>query len=503
MTALSICSSNLAKCTRRVLPPAFAGSMALFCTCLPTSPVAAQPTQTLPDLIAIIERQEELIRRQGERIDELERRLDDRARGSEPSIAMLAEPAIDSVVPQASIPVSSDGVYDEPINRQGRTDGEIGRFPDDTVVRPGSFDNSIKIPGSLLAFRIGGFAQVDLNRSFGNGIADGAFLPSLIRLAAPNASRTAIFADSSRLNLDVRGDTERGLFRAFIEADFNGAEGNPLTSNGDGLRLRHAYGQLGNLYAGQYWSLFSDVESFAETLNPTSPTGKSVVRQVGIRYVGDLSADLSYAIAAENPASRFSGPQSTESLDNWPDLLAGMTLERDWGRIRLVGLVRALRARTEIDGKTRPDSEIGWGLNMTGRIDLPFLGDRDNLVFGVGGGESIGRYHLELAFDGLDGTVSADGTLQTVPTWTAHAGYQHWWSNTLRSTATYGLIVVGRTQSLDDDDPRMLQSGTVNLVWSPVAMVDLGAEIVIGARETQSGEQADASRLQFLGRFRF
>ncbi len=99
--------------------------------------------------------------------------------------------------------------------------------------------------------------------------------------------------------------------------------------------------------------------------------------------------------------------------------------------------------------------------------------------------------------------MSADGTLQTVPTWTAHAGYQHWWSDTLRSTATYGLIVVGRTQSLDDDDPRMLQSGTVNLVWSPVAMVDLGAEIVIGARETQSGEQADASRLPFLGRFRF
>ncbi len=30
-----------------------------------------------------------------------------------------------------------------------------------------------------------------------------------------------------------------------------------------------------------------------------------------------------------------------------------------------------------------------WGLKTTDRIDLPFLGDRDNLVFGIGGGESI------------------------------------------------------------------------------------------------------------------
>ncbi len=485
------------------MPLASAGCVALLYACLPASPVAAQPSQTLPDLIAIIERQEELICRQGERIDELERRLDKRARDDEASARIRAESLIEVATPQASILASNDGVNAEPVDRQGRSDGGIGRFPDDTIVRSGSFDNSIRIPGSILALRIGGFAQVNFNRSFGNGTTDGAFLPSLIPLTALSASRTAIFADGSRVNLDVRGDTELGLVRAFIEADFDGGEGNPLTANGDELRLRHAYGQLGNLYAGQYWSLFADIESFPETLNPTSPTGKPVVRQVGIRYVGDLSAGLSYAIAMENPASRFSGPQSSESLDNWPDLLAGMTLERDWGRIRLVGLVRALRARTEIDGETRPDSEIGWGLNMTGRIDLPFLGDRDNLVFGVGGGESIGRYHLELAFDGLDGTVSADGTLQTVPTWTAHAGYQHWCSDTLRSTATYGLIVVGRTQSLDDDDPRMLQSGTVNLVWSPVAMVDLGAEIVIGARETQSSEQTDASRLQFLGRFRF
>ncbi|MFQ6548598.1 DcaP family trimeric outer membrane transporter [Aestuariibius sp. 2305UL40-4] len=478
-------------------------AMALFCVCLPAPPAAAQSEPTLSDLIAIIEQQEELIRRQGERIDHLERRLDERALDDEVPISTFAEYPNEAEAPPARTPASGNGADTQPLDNPGRSNSEIGRFPDDTIVRPGSFDNSIRIPGSILALKIGGFAQVNLNRSFGDQAADGLFLPSLIPLSDTDVSRTAFLADGSRFNVDVRGDTELGLFRTFIEADFNGAEGNSLTTNSDGLRLLHAYGQLGNLYAGQYWSLFSDVESFPETLNPTSPSGKPLVRQVGVRYVGDLSAGLSYAIAMENPASRFSGPQSSESLDNWPDLLAGVTLERDWGRIRLVGLVRALRARTEINGETRSDSEIGWGLNMTGRIDLPFLEDQDNLVFGVGGGESIGRYHLELAFDGLDGTVSADGTLQTVPTWTAHAGYQHWWSDTLRSTATYGLIVVGRTQSLDDDDPRMLQIGTVNLVWSPVAMVDLGAEIVIGARETQSGEQTDASRLQFLGRFRF
>jgi len=46
-----------------------------------------------------------------------------------------------------------------------------------------------------------------------------------------------------------------GALTTYFEGDFFGTDGNESSSNSNGFRLRHFYGQLGNLMAGQ--SLFA------------------------------------------------------------------------------------------------------------------------------------------------------------------------------------------------------------------------------------------------------
>jgi hypothetical protein len=71
-------------------------------------------------------------------------------------------------------------------------------------------------------------------------------------------------------------------------------------------------------------------------------------------------------------------------------------------------------------------------------------------------------------------------------------GCQHWWLPNLRSTIAYGVagyrvpaIVVGPVE--DTVANQRLRSASVNLIWSPVAFIDIGAEYFWGQREAVAG----------------
>jgi DcaP outer membrane protein len=64
-------------------------------------------------------------------------------------------------------------------------------------------------------------------------------------------------------------------------------------------------------------------------------------------------------------------------------------------------------------------------------------------------------------------------------------GYQHYWAPTLRSTIAYGIAryqvparLVGPVE--DTVANKQLQSASLNLVWSPVGFIDIGAEYFWG-----------------------
>ena len=82
-----------------------------------------------------------------------------------------------------------------------------------------------------------------------------------------------------------------------------------------------------------------------------------------------------------------------------------------------------------------------------------------------------------------------------IPSIGAEIGYQHWWSDNLRSTFSYG---VNHQYSLSSaylgtgilNANRELQSAHANLIWNPVSFVTIGVEYMWGQRTVVQGNSA-------------
>jgi hypothetical protein len=95
----------------------------------------------------------------------------------------------------------------------------------------------------------------------------------------------------------------------------------------------------------------------------------------------------------------------------------------------------------------------------------------------------------------------------TITSFGAKVGYQHWWTPELRSTIDYSIN--------HQDVPAFIQASGraainkelsishANLIWSPVAFVDLGIEGAWGHRVTVANQKGDAWTLQTSMKFRF
>jgi len=104
--------------------------------------------------------------------------------------------------------------------------------------------------------------------------------------------------------------------------------------------------------------------------------------------------------------------------------------------------------------------------------------------------------------------------LEAIRAFGAWAAYQHWWSKSLRSSATYGFV---RLDSDFDLCPNPAGTGTykqtqyasMNLVWSPWPPFDVGLEYMFGHRTVTNSTAVDGSttgqnhRVQFTMRWNF
>ena len=83
--------------------------------------------------------------------------------------------------------------------------------------------------------------------------------------------------------------------------------------------------------------------------------------------------------------------------------------------------------------------------------------------------------------------------------------YQHWWTENLRSTVEASGIWNGINTNLTYrvQLQQELTMPHANLIWSPVAFVDLGVEYAWGHRVTVANFKGDAYGLQGTMRVRF
>jgi hypothetical protein len=360
------------------------------------------------------------------------------------------------------------------------------------------FAGSIPIPDTDAAVKVGGFVKMSMVSTLDPLGTDDRFVTGLIPVGASSSTtddgEVAVSARQSRLGIEIRDSTSYGPLRAFIEGDFAGT--------GDTYRLRHAFGQFRQVLAGKTWSTMVDNRATPEEIDFEGINGRIQARQPQLRYFPSFGRDMDLLIGLEDPAPDVTGGQG---VSQYPDIVA--SVRRNWAdrwHVKTSLLLRQIEATWDLDSSVS-DTEFGWGLSMSGKVGLEIWDARDNILFQFNYGDGLGRYINDLQEVGGQDAVfnPLTGELETLNVFSSYVAYQHWWRESLRSTLTYSWVDVDNLSFQDDSAYARTDRAIINLLWSPVARVDVGGELLWGRRENKDGASGTARQIQFGAKYRF
>jgi hypothetical protein len=325
-------------------------------------------------------------------------------------------------------------------------------------------------------------------------------------------------------------------------------------------RLRYAYGTVGGFLAGQADSNFRDSAAEPDVITIDGHPGMGGPQRVPqVRYTYQGPWGSAWGLALETPETDVLTPAgkiaSDQSFPNFsvsnktpgglpceanavaipgtksctlgndpavgkaPDLTFSSYWAQPWGHVDFRFVLRDL---TWNDGQFVNRSLLGYGGGVSGNFQPGWFGwTRDNFTWQFNVGNGIGRYLLDATNAGLAtnyvippgcarptpgcALAATDILVQTIQEAGGVVGYQHWWLPNLRSTVAYGLaryqmpaILVGPVEQTVAN--KQLQAASVNLIWGPVAFIDIGAEYFWGQRKVVAGIFGNEQVL--LGEFR-
>jgi len=452
---------------------------------------AAQDPQsvaaTLETMSRTIERQQQLLEEQGRQIDQLRNEI--------AAIRATAPPAgTQSPAAQTSSPAAATAGQSPPVAEASQA--RVPELPPD-LVSSSEFPGSFAIPGSDAALKIGGLVRVNWVSTYDAMLVDDRFQASAIPMPgtpeAERGGRVNIIASPSRFNFDLRTPTGVGYMRAFIEGDFAGS--------GNTLRVRHAYGQWRRWIYGQTWSTFSDPEAEPDGIDFEGLNAIVLFRQPQVRFSFAPGQRIRVALALEDPKPDVTGATGVNQI---PDVVARLRWEpKVGGHIQFSTLARQLRA--ESDAASEIVSTGGFGISISGRLPFPYTGKRDQVLFQHNSGHGIGRYISDLgSLGGQDGVFDPTAnSLRPLDVFSGYGGFEHWWTGTLRSAFSFGIVGVSNLDIQPDDALHLTRRSTVNFMWSPIPRLDLVTEFLWGRRVNKNGQSGFAAQTQIGSTFRF
>lgn len=280
------------------------------------------------------------------------------------------------------------------------------------------------------------------------------------------------------------------------------------------FRLRHAWGELGNVGAGQTWSLFMDENVFPNSIEYWGPPGMVFYRNMQLRYtfpLGDNGSRLAFALENEGTSTdpgeyRNLAPDfadNIQSRNEYPDLTAQWRVFNDYGQFQVAGIVRRLGYETKGTPRNKPSDDLwGGGINLSTVFKpssfLP-VSERDRIKLQAVYGEGIGFYMND---GGLD-LAPSDGEADQVELYGLVAFYDHYWNDEWSTSIGYSRIDLDNTDQQLDDAFSTGQYALANVLWTPVDNVLAGLEFQWGNREDNDGEDGDDYRLQFTLKYSF
>lgn len=377
------------------------------------------------------------------------------------------------------------------------------------VVKSGDGLGTFILPGTDTRISISGYVKGDFIYDLGGSIgSDDLFVPESIAIGGENDPRFTAHARQSRLTIRTTTPSDFGPVKTLFEGDFFGAPGNEVISNSTSFRLRHAYGEVGPVAGGQFWTNFMPIEAYPSTVDFQGPAGIPFIRQAQLRWTQPVTDNFTFIGSLEN--SEFSGQAIDvndvdgdgdvtdlllfgESIGPLAGVAAGIDVAPDIVATGIYrgdfGLVRASAIGRRFGGQGAGDGAFGWGLNLGGNLKLT---DTTRLLASVTGGNGVGRYIIN-GF-GQDGVIDANGDVDSIASFGLTAQVQQKLTDDLTGALAYGRYDV--TDSVSPTAVDSLQTIHASLFWRPVDRVTFGAEAILGLIENQAGLDDSAIRLQ-------
>ncbi len=375
-----------------------------------------------------------------------------------------------------------------------------------------------------------------------------------------SGSLTFISPQRSKVNFETRTPTAWGEAKTFMEFDWaNGNQfvpGNNAGLSTDNLvpRLRLAYATLGGLLGGQAYSNFGDQDARTDAVNVGRDVGDpGAFRVTQVRYTLPLrpwglpGAWSASAEAPETDGFTLGGQLASDAICNAgvggltgcavagafnpfkapaPDLTTAWYIPQPWGHMDFSAVVRpTLEVK---DGLFVDRTFAGYGAHFSGDVKPGWFGwSKDDITWQFTWGDGIGRYlgnssgfalvtNYPAAAPGLAAANSV--RIRTTIAWGGQTSYQHWWTPTLRSNVSFGILhhdinnlgggagfvcptqVAAAAGAGGCGLNKELISSALNLVWNPVPFADIGIEYFHGHRLVLSNLKGDVNGM--ISRFR-
>jgi hypothetical protein len=360
---------------------------------------------------------------------------------------------------------------------------------------------------------------------------------------SPNQTQLGVWYERPTEMARFRAYTLMNLFKSVTTVDF---------------QIYKVYANYGWFKAGKDYTLFFNQAAAPDTIDFEGPNVIPYVRfpqlainiplaELGFRPHQGIVLGIEHApaeLTLLNGAEYASGdapppdddPFLWGSVDQMPSIVCKYVYTPERAHIELAGLLRKLTA----GGPDYRSSAYGYGFALSGKFST---WGQNNVILGGQGGQGIGAYSQDSSGLGLDAAPSTftpgleptagpivpsqRGPLRAIPTYGCWAAYQHFWTENIRSTATFSILASNDNfingqlaASLDPEDPadnilygRAMQAryASVNLIWSPNPTFTLGIEYMYGHRYITgntipgpgASNKGQANRLQACVRWNF
>jgi hypothetical protein len=285
------------------------------------------------------------------------------------------------------------------------------------------------IPGTETCLKIGGSVEFDVNIHSSINVAP---------TAGPTHYSNWDFVTTAKLNVTAQSVTDYGDLVGYIgfRADYNNGPYGPGAGNDTAWYLDDAWLSLGPLMVGNQFSTFNTAGIGAYTGFGHVYTDLNSTDQVRLTYA---MGGFGVMLGVEDPRDRWGS--SLSASYNMPDLVAAITGSgANWdGKIAL--------------GYAQLDSGSAYGIAGSLTIKLNSIAQGDQIKLGAAYGNG--------SYTGLAATPGGVNN-----TWSAFAGFQHFWSATVSS----GLDISYANDAAGND----YWQGGASLVWAPVSGFSAG-----------------------------